>query len=74
MTQRNWVKIGATEEAQDLALILKSGDEGASFALTQVAPDEREWLFDQVCGLMVRFSAIRADNAARNTAELESLL
>lgn len=74
MSTRHWIKLGSNDEAQDLALCVKSADEGCTFSLIQVAPEDRGWVFDQVCGMFVRLAAIRAEKQEAANSELEAML
>lgn len=74
VSSNRFIKLGTIEEALDLALVVKSGDEGCTFSLQQVAPEDREWVFDQVCGMFVRLAAIRAEKQQAANQELEAML
>lgn len=70
---RESLPLGMTDEARDLALVIRPGDEGAVFTLGDVSPALRKWLYDNTCSLLERFQAARVEDEALANRALDDM-
>lgn len=73
MSPKETLPLGMNDEARDLALVIRSGDEGAVFTISDVSPALRKWLYDNTCSLLERFQAVRVEDEALANRALDDM-